>query len=62
MQSLALKGKSYRKVQQVTNIPFKTVVAIVKKHRLYDTFEIYTGRGRKLKTTPRDKEIILLIK
>ena len=57
---LVKQAKSYRIVQEVKNI-FTTIGAIVKKYRLYDSFETHTGRGGKLKTTPRDDRVILKI-
>ena len=60
---LVKQGKSYRKVQEVTNIIFTTVGTIVKKYRLYDLFEICTGRGRKPKSIPRDnREMLGIVK
>ena len=60
---LVKQGNTYRKVEQLTNIPFTTVGAIVNKYKQYETFEIRTGRGRKLKTTSRDdREILRMIK
>ena len=57
------QGNTYRKIEQLTNIPFTTVGAIVNKYKQYETFEIRTGRGRKLKTTSQDdREILRMIK
>ncbi|XP_047141041.1 uncharacterized protein LOC124816071 [Hydra vulgaris] len=47
---LVKQGNTYRKVEELTNISFTTVGAIVKKYQQYETFEIHTGRGRKRKT------------
>jgi transposase len=60
---LVKQGNTYRKVEELTNIPFTTVGAIVKKYQQYETFEIHTGRGRKRKTSSRDdREILRMIK
>jgi hypothetical protein len=51
---LVKQGNTCRKVEELTNIPFSTVGAIVKKYQQYETFEIHTGRGQKRKTSSRD--------
>ena len=44
------QGNTYRKVEKLINIPLTTVGAIVNKYKQYETFELCTGQGRKLKT------------
>ena len=40
---LVKQGTTYRKVEELTNIPFTTVGAIVNQYKQYETFKIRTG-------------------
>ena len=42
---LGKQGNTYRKVEELTNIPVTTVGAIVNKYKQYEMFEICTGQG-----------------
>ncbi|XP_065645560.1 uncharacterized protein LOC136076028 [Hydra vulgaris] len=60
---LVKREKTYRKIEELANIQFKTIGAILNKYKQYETFEIRSGRARKLKTTSRDDiEILSMIK
>ena len=44
VKDLVKQGNTYRKVEELTNIPFTTEGAIVNKYKQYETFEKHWTR------------------
>lgn len=42
---LVNQGKTYRKVSEITNIPFTTITSIIKKYQKHGTIADLSGRG-----------------